>query len=362
MKRITSIDALRAFALFGILLVHARHEFGLWGASTTNNVDLLLGVGIKHLFEGRFVLIFNILFGVSFYIILSKKDYPAGKFVWRCFLLALIGLLNRVFFDDDVLFKYGVCGMCLAPLRKMSNSQIICIVVAFLIAGIAFVSLDYGSIIGYPARYIDGASFWEFLGTYPSTLLMLVKDFLNGYYFLIFASMGIGYLLGRLGFVETMDSSLRGRHVIMSFAAYALLGALYYGTGYLGLGSESFLSGLIHRLLCYGGAAFYWILFIWLYNKSKVCHGMFSLFEPYGRLGLTNYTMQGFFGILIFYFFGVAKLGVPFLMVFLFATLFFILQALFSALWVKRFRYGPFEYLWRCATERKWLPNHQEKG
>ena len=356
MKRITSIDALRAFALFGILLVHARCGFGLWGVTCTNTVDSLLNAGVKHLFNGRFVLIFNILFGVSFYIILNKKDSPASKFVWRCFLLALIGLLNKVFYDDDVLFKYGVCGMLLTPLRKMSNKGILCLVVAFVLAGVLMVNRDFGSIIFCADRYVDGQTFAQFLQSYPSSLLRLAQDFLNGYYFLIYANMGIGYLLGRIGFVELMDSRLKVRHILISLSAYALLGALNYGAGYMGIQPSSFAFGLIHRLFCYGGAAFYSILFVWLYNNSRLCHRAFSWFEPYGKLGLTNYTMQGFCGILIFYFMGVSKLGLSVSVIFLAAIGFFVLQALFSTVWLKHFRNGPLEYLWRCATAHEWLP------
>lgn len=91
MKRITSIDALRAFALFGILLIHARQGFGTGGVNYSNNLDLLLGGGIKHLLESRCMMIFNVLFGVSFYIILNKKDYPAKNLFgdvscWLCWV------------------------------------------------------------------------------------------------------------------------------------------------------------------------------------------------------------------------------------------------------------------------------------
>lgn len=37
--------------------------------------------------------------------------------------------------------------------------------------------------------------------------------------------------------------------------------------------------------------------------------------------------------------------------------LFYVLQVVFSIIWLKHFRYGPLEWLWRCATEKKWLEN-----
>ena len=346
MQRITSIDALRAFALLGILLVHVTYAAGFGALNYTNTVDSLLGAGVWHLFVGRFVLIFNTLFGVSFYIILSKKDYPASRFVWRCFLLALLGLLNGVFFSHDVLFKYGVCGMFLVPLRKLSGKWIMGIILALFAAGVFLVGQDWGSFIECPFRYVEGLSFVEFLKTYPSFLLSLAKDFLNGYYLLIYSTMAIGYLLGRSGVIEAMDSKLTATHVVISLSIYLLLGAL-------SLAFKNIF--LVKRILCLSGAAFYWILFVWLYNKSGFCHRLFSRFEPYGKLGLTNYTMQGFSGVLVFYLLGLGA-SLPFTLKFLLALVFFVLQAVFSAVWLKHFRNGPLEYLWRCATARKWLP------
>ena len=96
--RITSIDALRAFALFGILLVHVRHGFNADVLGTMNTTfDSILGNAILALLHGKCALIFEILFGISFYLILRKPNYPSSKFVWRCILLFLLGCINRFF-------------------------------------------------------------------------------------------------------------------------------------------------------------------------------------------------------------------------------------------------------------------------
>ena len=33
----------------------------------------------------------------------------------------------------------------------------------------------------------------------------------------------------------------------------------------------------------------------------------------------------------------------------------YLLQAVFSYIWLQHFRYGPMEYLWRAATERRFI-------
>lgn len=356
MKRITSIDALRAFALLGILLIHARQGFGVKSCNYINLIDLMCGGGVKFLLETRCMLIFNVLFGVSFYIILNKKDYPASKFVWRCFLLALLGLLNRVFFNNDVLFKYGVCGMFLVLIRSLSNKKIFSVIVLMLFIGWGLRLIQLGSFIDPPNRYIKDISFIQFVFTYKYSLLVLAKQFLNGDFFVIYANMAIGYVLGRIHFIESMDNRLMFKHVMLALAVYIVFGMIRFGCMYLNIRIIPVVNLIVLNGFYYSGAVFYWVLFIWLYNHLNWFHKLSAFFEPYGKCGLTNYTMQGFVGIIVFYFVGVAYLGLPFSIVFVFSVVFFVLQALFSYFWLKHFKNGPLEYLWRCATEKKWLP------
>ena len=353
MKRITSIDALRAFALLGILLIHARHGFGVSGCHYLSKIDLALGGGCKFLLESRCMLIFNILFGVSFFIILGKKDYPASKFVWRCFLLVCIGLINRLGFNSDVLFKYGLCGMALVLIRNLSNKRIIIFSIVFIIIGVVLQWLEFGSIIQIPSRYVKGGGVKHLLTSYPISLLGLAKQFLNGDFFIIFANMAIGYVLGRVGFIESMDKKLTFKQVVISLVLYCILGFIYYGCVYYRISVHPLLNKFVLNLFYYCGAAFYWLLFIWLYNHVKWFHELSLFFESYGKCGLTNYSMQGFIGIIIFYFLEIGYLKLPFTILFVYSIFFFVLQMLFSFFWLKKYKNGPFEYLWRCATERK---------
>lgn len=355
MKRITSIDSLRAFALFGILAIHVRQGFGLGGVNYLGVIDLVLGGGVKYLLESRCMLIFNVLFGVSFYLILRKRDYPASKFVWRCILLMLLGLCNRIIFSNDVLFKYGFCGALLVLIRNKSNKFHYGLIAIFIFLSLYLKSLDLGALLNIPSRYTDNLSFRQYILSYPISLLVLIKQFLNGDFFMIYANMVIGYLLGRSGFVESMDNSVKVNKVILFFVAYIFLGVVYYGHNYLGIPFGRFVGLMTLYLFWYFGAAFYWLFFIWLYNNRSV-HGFLKFFDSYGKLGLTNYTFQGFVGVLCFFFGECFFKGNSFSIIFIISLLFFLIQSLFSKLWLSYFKNGPLEYLWRCATEKKWLP------
>ncbi len=72
---------------------------------------------------------------------------------------------------------------------------------------------------------------------------------------------------------------------------------------------------------------------------------------PVGKMGLTTYLMQSVFGITIFYGVGFGMLGEIGSAASIFmGILFFVVQILYSHLWLKYFTMGPVEWLWRAAT------------
>ena len=74
----------------------------------------------------------------------------------------------------------------------------------------------------------------------------------------------------------------------------------------------------------------------------------------YGRMGLTNYIVQSMAGVFIFAGFGLdwSRLGVFFSVVV--CLVYTAAQIVLSHYWLKRFRYGPMEWLWRTGTYMKW--------
>ena len=84
----------------------------------------------------------------------------------------------------------------------------------------------------------------------------------------------------------------------------------------------------------------------------------FHWFKNYGRMSLTSYLGQTFFGILAFYpiiawgYFGRLSLEDTYYIALAILTA----QILFSNIWFIYFKFGPVEWLWRCATYKKWFP------
>ncbi len=73
-------------------------------------------------------------------------------------------------------------------------------------------------------------------------------------------------------------------------------------------------------------------------------------------MSLTNYIVQSIIGVAIFYGYGFGlwgRIGAAWSLAVI--VLLFGFQTLYSAWWLRVFRYGPLEWVWRCLTYGTWL-------
>ncbi len=146
--RIHSVDALRGFSLLGILLLNIV-SFGLpfaaymspavyGGAEGINFTTWLIAMTF---WDGKMRCIFSMLFGTGTIIMLERAEQrgagiaAADIYYRRTLWLILFGLLHaHLIWAGDILFGYGMVGLLLFPLRKASAR-------ALVIAGIVIISL-----------------------------------------------------------------------------------------------------------------------------------------------------------------------------------------------------------------------------
>jgi len=100
----------------------------------------------------------------------------------------------------------------------------------------------------------------------------------------------------------------------------------------------------------------YIVLFTMLFKKGKG-EKFLRKFAPYGRMALTNYVFQSIVFTFLLFGWGFGLIGeLRQLHTFLIALVFIALQMWLSKLWLRYFKYGPLEWLWRSLTFFKLFP------
>ncbi|MDE6756204.1 MAG: DUF418 domain-containing protein [Muribaculaceae bacterium] len=345
--RIYGIDALRAFALLGILMVHTLQRFAFEETEIEPGVDSVVEMIIRNIFYGKSNPIFSLLFGCSFWFMLRNPAYSSLRFVWRCVLLAAIGLISKLFYTYDILMWYGACGIVLVVFRRCPKWLLLCLSLAMIVLSRIICDMKIGTALiedNMPDRYVTGASFGSIL-QYP--LIDSVKnsflDCLNNFSVRTLGLMMLGYWFGCMGYITRWREVVTAKVVLMLAVATAILFATVFAVRGDG-------TSMLFRLLVFpqyvAQALFMSALVVYLCRNGG---RLVTILACYGRLGLTNYFFQGIVGVALFCVWFAphhTSLAVTVAVM----SGFYMLQIAFSVLWCRSHRYGPLEYLWRKAT------------
>lgn len=132
--RLAHVDALRGFALFGILVVNIGvfaspfYANGITDPAFSRPWDLAMRWLVAWLFETKFYLLFSFLFGYSFTLQMSAAERGGAafgpRFLRRLLGLALLGLAHAVlFYQGDILLTYAALGVVLMACRRMDPGR-----------------------------------------------------------------------------------------------------------------------------------------------------------------------------------------------------------------------------------------------
>ncbi|RYF67593.1 MAG: DUF418 domain-containing protein, partial [Comamonadaceae bacterium] len=133
-ERLAQVDALRGFALFGILVVNGHmmaspyYAQGLADPAFSGPLDLAVRWLVAFVFEAKFYLLFSFLFGYSFTLQLSAAERSGAAFVPRVLRrlggLAVLGVAHAVlFYPGDILLAYALLGLLLVAWRHLDPPQ-----------------------------------------------------------------------------------------------------------------------------------------------------------------------------------------------------------------------------------------------
>ena len=398
-ERIQIIDALRGFALAGIVLVHMVEQYlgaqpteAMMSAMMRGIPDQVIAGLLELFFRGKFIALFSFLFGLSFFIQMDRAAdsgaHSRTRFVWRITLLLLIGYVHSLFYRGDILTIYAMLGFVLVLFYGAGN-RVILAVAALLLAGAgryAVFAIGGGDAV---VPYGDGSPELPYNQAYYNAVLSgsLLDVFsanawyghlgklefqinVSGRWFLTFAYFLLGLWAGRLRLFEKRQA-WHGRFrkalwvALAACLAFFIMTAVLFSTLTGGNAMPVFDSWhstfALASLDLFNAALSAVILcsFVLIYNRPGGERALGKL-APYGRMALTNYILQTVIGTFIFYNWGLGYLGqLSNTEALGIALIVFVLQALASAAWLRHFRYGPVEWLWRSGTRMGWQPLKQ---
>jgi uncharacterized protein len=385
--RLETLDVLRGFALLGILAMNIRamaapfgaymYPYALFDYSGTNRAAYIL---TSVVFDLKMMGLFSMLFGAGVLLYAAKPTAsgkpPRGLWFTRMFWLLVIGLVHAyLIWNGDILVPYALCGILLLWwVRRFSASALLAGAAALLLVG-ALLTIGHGmSWEAMPeAERAAEAKVWMPTPQQAATQLAVMHgsyiDFVRDRASFVFMSQTIYFLaffFWRCGGMMLLGMALykwafldgsrpeRFYQVIAVTCITAGLACAWYGTVALERVRFGMPERSIPDLWNYGGSVLasvgYAAALVLLVKRGKLA-GLRSWLAAVGQMAFTNYLLQSTLTAAIFlgWGFGLAgrldyaeQLGV--------VAAIWILQLAVSPLWLRRYRFGPAEWLWRSLT------------
>ncbi len=390
-ERILALDILRGFALLGILVMNIQ-SFSMIEAAYFNPMAYgeLEGLNwivwyVGALFaDTKFLGIFSMLFGASTLLIFEKArergNRPFAVHARRNLTLLAVGWAHAQFlWYGDILYHYALAAFFIYLFRNRRPRTLFIaggLVLAIgsglsFMAGLSADQWPQADREKHVADWQPGPEAvqeeldvfrgsWSEQNTHrrPTATKMQTVVFLFFMFWRAAGMMLIGMGLYKLGVL----SARRSRRF------YAILIAVGICVG-LPLAhlrvAESVASGwdpfggfFLYTQYNYWGSvavAMGWVGLVMLVCQSAAWIGRLGALAAVGRMAFTNYLMQTVLCTTLFYGHGFGLYGkLERVEQFGVVLAVWALQLIWSPLWLRHFRYGPAEWLWRAATHLRW--------
>jgi uncharacterized protein len=396
-SRISEIDMIRGFALFGVLLVNMFGFGAEWGA-WESPIDRLAFTIMRVFFDSKSWTLFSLLFGFGFAIQLLRADRQGYRFLpmylRRLVVLFLIGSAHALLYDGDILMLYAELGVALLFVHRLSTRTLLiaaaALIFVFPLAHLVTPERQPGEPGATATVEVARAALEEAQRTHvyatgsfadvvidnasaiPANPFEDINWADSG--LAVFAMFLLGLSIGRSGILNNIAAHgeliarVRNWGLASGLLAMAVERWLAATTGYAvfrvqqaGLGAQ-FLGDLVFAFGTVALALGYGALIV-VAAQTRTGRAMLAPLGAVGRLGLTVYLTQTLIFSTLFYGYGLGQayqLGPA--AVTACAVVIFAVQVLACQWWLKRFRYGPAEWIWRSLTYLKWEPLRRRPG
>jgi len=320
-ERIDVLDYLRGFALLGIILVNIGPLLAA-NPPAADSTDAAYWRFLYLFIEGRFYTIFTFLFGVGLFLFIDRANTKGKKgqvlFVRRLIVLFIFGWVHLQFHPGEALTIYAVSGLILLPFYKVDKR----------------VNLLFG------------------------TIMLVVIGLFASKIFMVIPLMLLGIAAGQYHLFERIAHHIKATAVFT--VIMLVLGAagliLQYESAHFFIGSPGDQANVIQTqpFISIGitigpvVSAFYAGCIV-LLIQIPFFEKQLAPIKNYGRMAFTNYLMQT--GLILL----AGKIlqlqnHINHLQTLYICLAIYIIQLIYSTLWLRYFRFGPLEWVWRALT------------
>jgi uncharacterized protein len=402
-QRIAEVDVLRGFAIFGILLVNMAFFSSSFISQIvglgrpTNLVDQLARWGIAFFAEGKFYSTFAFLFGLGMVMQYERAMARGERFVpffaRRMGVLLLIGLVHAyLFWIGDILIMYSLLGIVLLfAFRNRRPRTLLVWVGVLLLVPLLLNTALYG--LTLLAQMTPGGAamleqavaeqqrqFQELgaqvdrvyaTGSFIEVTRQRASDMLLMYAtwpftaFNVLAMMVLGVYAGKQHYAVGVAERLPFlRRVWWWSLLIGVAGNLaYVVSGELSsrmISSPPMLLSLAGQTIGAPALSVFYMTSLALLMQRPAWRARLAPLANVGRMAISNYLLQTVICTTLFYGYGFGLYGRMGVAAGVLLTLaIYAVQIPLSAWWLRRFRFGPVEWLWRTLTYGRRQPMRQ---
>lgn len=366
-------------------------------------------------FEGTMRGLFSMLFGAGMILFMqNKKDVPGGttvaEYYYRRLLwLVLFGVINAfvILWEGDILFFYGLCGMLLFAFRKLKPKWLLILGLACVSFGMIKQQWSWNEFRGTRKNYteamaakkekkqltpeqqgaistwmeieknqkpdtaVTNRNFRKMQSGYGTIFTYFIPSNANGEIWYMYngiwdmlAMMFIGMALLLWGFfTNKLRTSTYAMWLLIGYGIGIPIGWVIFDQGWMNYGnvgayvdswrSSHMIFGEFRRiLLTVGHASLLMLVF-----RSRIVPWLMKALANVGQMAFTNYLMQSIICTFFFYGYGFGNYNkLKFHQLYYVVGAVWVFQIIFSAIWLRYFRFGPFEWVWRSLTYWKKQP------
>lgn len=369
--RIDVLDMVRGLAILGIFILNIG-GFALPSAAYLNPIytpvasatDIATWAVLSVLVQGKFLGMFALLFGATL-MMLSRYSQPWN--MARLLVLGVIGLLHTaLLWDGDILLMYSLTGVAACwIIHNVSSRWWLKLVPVLILTGLFLLffllseggelkllywqpsqeMLDYEVLIANTGGI---AGMLDRISTISGMLMMMVVQ----YGWQLLAMMLLGATLMKNGWLKGAYPLSHYRRLaawllIPSLLLQAVVMWLEYLNGWsvFWMGTIGYpLADILQPVQTTGLIALF-------YGLQPQLKPVAACLQRVGRTALSSYLLQSVCGVILFEYLGYFC-QFDRLTLLAFVPLMWLINILFSTLWLRYFSQGPVEWLWRQAANK----------